>query len=57
LAAPIRWTEAQRSATFCDLMAAVHTLPAMKYLPADAGMAGFTVRVAAATLINQPRGH
>jgi hypothetical protein len=38
-------------------MAAVHNLPAAKYLPANAGMAGFTVRVATATLIDQPRGH
>jgi hypothetical protein len=38
-------------------MAAVHRLPAVKYLPADAGMAGFTVRAAAGTLIDQPRGH
>jgi hypothetical protein len=37
-------------------MAAVH-LPASKYQPAAAGMAGFTVRVAAGTLIDQPRGH
>jgi hypothetical protein len=40
-----------------DLMAAVHFLPAAKYQPANAGMAGFTVRVGAATLIDQPRGH
>jgi hypothetical protein len=39
-------------------MAAVRSLPTVKYLPAAVGMAGFTVRVAAAaTLIDQPRGH
>jgi hypothetical protein len=57
LPAPIGWTQAQRWATFGGLMAVVHNLPAAKYRPAAAGMAGFTVRVAAATLIDQPRGH
>jgi hypothetical protein len=38
-------------------MAAVHSLPAAKNRPPTAGMGGFTVRVGAATLIDQPRGH